>query len=152
RICRLSRHRRGGSRPRRSHCWRILGCAVALVSLLGGCAGYEQRPEINPDAFAPPKVGHEWAPSPAAGFNLASELGSVAQEPPVERGRKYALADLADLALSRNPETRRTWETARAAAAESGRTQAPYYPVMSLDSENGYRRIADLVPKHWGVQ
>jgi len=123
-----------------------------LLGLLGGCAGYDQRPEINPDASAPPKVGREWAPQAAAGFDLASELGATAGEPLAERGKSYPLTALVDLALSRNPETRRTWETARAAAAELGRVQGPYYPLLSLDGENGYRRFADLVPKHWGVQ
>jgi len=137
------------------HCYwhlRILGCVAALLGLLGGCAGYDQRPEINPDASAPPKVGREWAPQAAAGFDLASELGATAGEPLAERGKSYPLTALVDLALSRNPETRRTWETARAAAAELGRVQGPYYPLLSLDGENGYRRFADLVPKHWGVQ
>lgn len=64
----------------------------------------------------------------------------------------YSLAELVDLALNSNPQTRRTWEAARAAAAEFGETQGPYYPFLSLDSDSGYQRFPDLVPKHWGVQ
>lgn len=128
--------------------------ALIGTVVLAGCANLEQRPEIHPDAYAPPAASHEWAPHPqsAASFELADELGSIAHEPPAERGRKYSLPDLVEMALRHNPETRRTWEEARAAAAEFGRAQAPYYPLASLDSENGYRRIADLVPKHWGIQ
>jgi outer membrane protein len=132
----------------------MAGCAVALLVMVCGCAGFEQRPEVNPDAAAPPRVAREWAPAPgeATAFDLASELGAAAQAPPPERGRKYPLPELVDLALSRNPQTRRTWEAARAAAAGFGETQGPYYPRLSVDSENGYRRILDLVPKHWGIQ
>src|SRR5208337_74103 len=75
-----------------------------------------------------------------------------AQQAPPESGKRYSLPALVDLALSRNPETRRTWEAARAAAAEFGKAQGPYYPFLSVDSESGYRRFPDLVPKHLGVQ
>jgi outer membrane protein len=128
--------------------------ALIGAAMLAGCADLERRPEIDPDAYAPPAMGREWAPHPqgAARFDLAEELGPIAQEPPAEPGRKYNLAELVELALRRNPETRRTWYEARAAAAELGRAQAPYYPLVGLESESGYRRILDLVPKHWGIQ
>ena len=119
---------------------------------MSGCAEYDRRPEINPDLVAPAKVAREWAPPGQAGtFDLASELGEAQPAPP-EPGKRYSLPALVDLALDRNPETRRTWEAARAAAAEFGKSQGPYYPFISLDSESGYRRFPDLVPKHWGVQ
>ncbi|MGO9056609.1 MAG: TolC family protein [Candidatus Binataceae bacterium] len=131
---------------------KALGCAIACLAGLSGCAAYDQRPEINPDLAAPAKVAREWAPpSQAVTFDLASELGEAQQAPP-ESGKRYSLPALVDLALSRNPETRRTWEAARAAAAEFGKAQGPYYPFLSVDSESGYRRFPDLVPKHWGVQ
>jgi outer membrane protein len=131
---------------------RTLGWAVAILVCVSGCAEYEQRPEINPDLVAPAQVAREWSPpGQAVTFDLASELGAAAQPAP-QHGKIYALPDLIDLALNSNPETRRSWETARAAAAEYGKTQGPYYPFLSLDSENGYRRFPDLVPKHWGVQ
>jgi outer membrane protein len=144
------RSRRRPSRPALPLCAALLIVAAAL----GGCAGMEQRPEIDPDAYAPPAMAKEWAPHPqrAASFDLAEELGPIAQQPAAEPGKKYSLPDLVELALRLNPETRRTWYDARAAAAELGRAQGPYYPLLSLDSEDGYRRIADLVPKHWGIQ
>jgi outer membrane protein len=137
--------------------WPALALCTALLfgaAALGGCANMPPRPEIDPDAYAPPAMAREWAPHPqrAASFDLADELGPIAQEPTAQGGKEYSLADIVELALRRNPETRRTWYEARAAAAKSGRAQAPYYPWVNLDSEDGYRRIADLVPKHWGVQ
>ncbi len=129
--------------------------ALIAAALLAGCATMQGRPEIDPDAYAPPGAAREWAPrgeQRAGSLDLAAELGPIAQPEAVEQGRKYTLPELVEIALRRNPETRRTWEQARAAAAEFGRSQAPYYPWVNLDSESGYRRIADLVPKHWGVQ
>ncbi|HEY2105931.1 MAG TPA: TolC family protein [Candidatus Binataceae bacterium] len=128
--------------------------ALILAAMLAGCANWRQRPEIDPDAYAPPAAAREWAPHPqaAASFDLAQEVGPIAQESPAEPGKRYSLPELIELALRRNPETRRTWYDARAAAAELGRAQAPYYPDVSVDSVNGYRRILDLVPKHWGIQ
>ena len=148
----IPRYRRGRPQRRIRRGLQALPCAIAIFASLSGCAGYEQRPEINPDAVAPPKAAREWAPpGQAVTFDLASESGAAAQ-PAAQRGKMYSLPDLIDLALNSNPETRRTWEAARAAAAEFGEAQGPYYPFLSLDSESGYRRFADLVPKHWGVQ
>src|SRR5215472_16303646 len=132
----------------------IAAAALTGALMLAGCASFEHRPEVDPDAYAPPAAAREWAPASqrAASFDLADELGPVGQETPTERGKKYGLADLIDMSLRRNPETRRTWNEARAAAAEFGRSQAPYYPLVNLDSVNGYRRILDLVPNHWGIQ
>jgi outer membrane protein TolC len=55
------------------------------------------------------------------------------------------------LALAKNPSTRQAWESAQAAAAAAGKGRAPYYPVLSFDSTNGYQRLVDLVPNHWGI-
>ena len=148
----IRRYRRGRRQWRIRRGLPALSCAIAIFAGLSGCADYEQRPEVNPDSVAPAKVAREWAPpSQAVTFDLASELGAAAQPAP-QPGKMYSLPDLVDLALNGNPETRRTWEAARAAAAEFGKTQGPYYPFLSLDSDSGYRRFPDLVPKHWGVQ
>ncbi len=125
---------------------------IFILILIGGCASVEQRPEIDPDAYAPPAVQREWQPRNEAAFDLNQELGPITQEPLPEPGKKYSLPELIEIALRCNPQTRRTWYEARAAAAQAGRAQGPYYPQFSLDSDDGYRRIGDLVPKHWGVQ
>jgi outer membrane protein len=131
-----------------------LGWAAALAAAIAGCAGYEDRPEINPDAYAPASMRQEWTPrrGEAAPFALTTELGPLARESAAEPGKKYSLPELVELALQRNPGTRRAWEAARAAGADFGISQGPYYPLLSLDSQNGYRRFPDLVPHHWGVQ
>jgi len=71
--------------------------------------------------------------------------------PSSDRGRPLDLGELIDFALARNPATRQAWKSAQAAAAAAGKARAPYYPVVSGESDNGYQRLIDLVPKHWGT-
>jgi outer membrane protein len=124
-----------------------------MLITLAGCASSGERPEFNPSRWAPPTVEREWQPAanerPAINIEapalIGGNLGTRAIRP------KYDLPALIDLALSRNPDTREEWETARAAAAGWGISRAPYYPTVRVDSENGYERIIDQVPKHWGT-
>jgi outer membrane protein len=132
-------------------------CLLLALDGLGGCAASGERPELNPSRWAPAAVQHEWQPSPgeqaikleaaleAAPGGPDNKLLAHAAQP------KYDLPALIDLALSRNPDTREAWEAARAAAAGWGISRAPFYPTVRVDSQNGYERILDQVPKHWGT-
>jgi len=68
------------------------------------------------------------------------------------------LSGLADLALRNNPATRRQWQVARAAAAQYGAAQAPYYPRLEVESGQGYQRTIVELPasagrlKQWQAQ
>ena len=70
------------------------------------------------------------------------------QQPSAQR---MDLTELIGFALDNNPSTRTAWKTAEAAAAAAGKARAPYYPAVSAESDNGYQRLVDLVPKHWGT-
>ena len=52
-----------------------------------------------------------------------------------EPGQTYDLPTLIDVALRNNPDTRASWEAARAAAARYGRSLAPFYPVISARAD-----------------
>lgn len=101
--------------------------AISIALLLGGClpSGYVARRAPPPvevareAARAPPPPGSAPAAAPAP-------------EPP------RSLADLVDLALSRDPATRATWHDARAAAAQAGARRAAYLP--SLDASANAQR------------
>jgi outer membrane protein TolC len=129
---------------------------LALAGL-GGCAASGERPELNPSRWAPAAVQHEWQPGPgeqAIKLEAALEAtpgGFDHNRPPPAAQPKYDLPALIDLALRRNPDTRDAWEAARAAAAGWGISRAPFYPTVRVDSQNGYGRIVDQVPKHWGT-
>ncbi len=110
------------STPRRKAASGLLACAW-LAGLAPGCAifrspigagGVRQPAEIAREA---PK-----APPPAA---------APAQPPPPPPAPR-SLADLLDLALSRDPATRATWLDARAAAAAAGSRRSLFLP--SLDA------------------
>jgi outer membrane protein len=96
-------------------------------------------------------VQREWAPAP----EQARLLGSAVEKPPVSdqapSGRRLALTELINYALEKQPATRSAWLSAEAAAASAGRARAAYYPIVSAQSDNGYQRLVDLVPKHWGT-
>jgi outer membrane protein len=128
-------------------------CMLLAFAGLGGCAASAERPELNPSRWAPPAVQHEWqlGPNERALELQAGAGGFDSNRPTPPALAKYDLPALIDLALNRNPETREAWEEARAAAAEWGISRAPFYPTVRTDSQNGYERSLDLVPKHWGT-
>jgi outer membrane protein TolC len=128
--------------------WMLL-----MLAGLGGCAASGERPEFNPSRWAPSAVQHEWQPGPTEqAINVQAAAGSLDHNRSARAARlKYDLPALIDLALNRNPETREAWAAARAAAAEWAISRAPFYPTVRIDSQNGYERIVDQVPKHWGT-
>ncbi len=132
---------------------RALAVAVLAPFALLGCSNYADQPELNPRRWAPAAVEREWSPPPYAKPLVASPPAAAMSEnfPTPERGRRYALSELIELALKRNPATRLAWQSAEAAAAAAGKARAPFYPVISTQSVNGYQRLVDLVPKHWGT-
>ena len=123
------------------------------VAGLSGCASFREQPELDPSRWAPPAAQHAWAPGPREStIGLESSVQTFEQNrPPAEPRTKYALPALIDLALSRNPDTREAWEKARAASAAWAVSRATFYPVVRVDSQNGYERVIDQVPKHWGT-
>ena len=120
---------------------------------MAGCTQPADRLELNPRAWAPPVVEREWAPAPGARglVGSAAQVAALSDMPSSDRDHTLGLSELIDFALTRNPATRSAWNSAQAAAAAAGKARAPYYPTVSADSDNGYQRLVDLVPKHWGT-
>jgi len=132
---------------------RWLGFASAAVILaigcLNGCADFADRPELNPAKWASSRPDREWnAPSSASRVSAfeALPIEGNPQAPSVIRtSREYDLPALIEIALLNNPGTQRAWNTARAAAANFGVAQAPYYPQAGFSSDGGYvREIIEL--------
>jgi outer membrane protein TolC len=98
-------------------------CAAALV-LGAGCF------------LAPSRYVADHAP-PAADRPLpvpepSRPAAAAEAPPPVPSGEPRSLADLLDLALSRDPSTRAAWHEARAAAAQAGARRGAYLPALDL--------------------
>jgi len=132
---------------------RALAAAVLAPLALAGCSNFADQPELNPRRWAPAAVEREWSPPPDAKPLVASPAAAAMSEnfPTPARGRRFALSELIDLGLRRNPSTRTAWHSAEAVAAAAGKARAPFYPMVRAQSENGYQRLVDLVPKHWGT-
>lgn len=136
----------------------VIGAGV--LALISGCAQLAKLPEVNPDRWAPPSADRSWAPVPAAAsdYRIPGDLRpspSVAapasaqppaQPPTPSQGQPYDLPALLDLALRENPDTRFAWQSARQAAAGFGAARAPYYPLVSANSANGYARTLFPLP------
>jgi outer membrane protein len=136
----------------RSGCMAIPGAVLlALLAIipLHGCAQLDNRPELYPDRWAPHYEDREWS------TNSASMGASVATSQPVlpsiQSGRQYDLPALVEIALANNPATQHAWSSARAAAAQFGAAQAPYYPQVGFSSDNGYQRTIIELPSAYGV-
>ncbi|HEY2524161.1 MAG TPA: TolC family protein [Candidatus Binataceae bacterium] len=136
------------------------GIGVGIVAGLAGCARMAEQPEANPDRWAPQSAERAWTPSPASASDYrvpsdnrppppattAAPAQPSGQKPAHEQGEPYDLPALLDLALRENPDTRFAWESARQAAANFGAARAPYYPLVSANSANGYTRTLFPLP------
>jgi len=69
-------------------------------------------------AAAAESLGRELAARPEAKYD-------------VDAARVYTLAELIDLAQQHNPETRVTWQEAKARAASLGIARAAFYPTLT---------------------
>jgi len=117
---------------------RFACLAVALAS--AACSRLGNEPAWNPEPLAPAASSRPWTPVAPAPPPPAPAL------PVPEVGRVYDLAALIDLALRANPETRISWEQARAAAARAGIADGAYWPVVQFVAQGGYARNQVLVP------
>jgi outer membrane protein TolC len=141
------------------HWWRRLlarevawAAGALLVATFAGCTYFQEQPEIEPDRFAPPASDRSWMEArslrkeyavPPAPQSLGARVAVIPSpaNPPMPIGERQSLATLIDISLTNNPETRRNWENARAAAAAYGASRAPYYPLINVGSDAGYQRI-----------
>src|SRR5262249_34805672 len=99
---------------------------MALILLIaGGC--YPDRAVIQPYRFAPKTPDKPWSPPPSV---VAMKLETGPPELPKQE-EPYSLAELIDIALSINPQTKVSWEQARAAAASFGQSQSDYFPTIT---------------------
>jgi outer membrane protein len=150
------------------------GLAFVVAS---GCTFFEARLEINPNRLAPSAMGEEWqpprdsasryeappaeaAPSAVAPSEAEERISGTTPQAPGPKassragasgGVTYDLAALIDMALRNNPSERAAWERARAGAAAYGAARSPYYPLVSVESDNGYQRLQFQVPGAIGV-
>ncbi|HEY2809794.1 MAG TPA: TolC family protein [Rhabdochlamydiaceae bacterium] len=102
-------------------------CPVSFLILLlcGGC--YPDRAVVSPYSYAPRSPSKPWTPpSSVKPMPLSTDPPELPkQEEP------YSLAELIDIALSLNPQTKLSWAQARQAAAQFGQSQSDYFPTFT---------------------
>ena len=105
---------------------------LAMLWLATGCAHHGPAPE------PPPAADRPWTPSAA----VAGPPSPVpTPEPLVQAAHIYTLPELIDIAMRTNPDTRLSWERARAAAARLERAESDYLPILALNAQAGYSRV-----------
>jgi outer membrane protein len=127
-----------------------LATAIALAIALCGCSYMREQPEIAPDRYAPSAADRMWKPGastradyavPPAELSMPQRGATALRAPGASAvAGQMSLPALIDVAMLRNPDTRRAWQSARAAAAQYGISRAPYYPTASFENDAGYVR------------
>jgi outer membrane protein len=142
--------------------FKLALAALSFAVCANGCTYFAEQPEVYPEKFSPQESDRAWVPKPVAANEYViptqARPPSAMPQPSVAGATsEYDLPALIDVALSNNPDTRRTWLQARAAAATYGASRAPYYPVVSTETTSAYsRRIFELpgqdgILKQWRV-
>ncbi len=132
---------------------RPLVAMIALTALLGaGCATLPIEAAWNPFAAAPPAPAAPWRGADGKKqprlASLIEELDATVQ---IDPDKQHGLADLIDLAQRANPETRRAWEDARAAAARLGRVEADWFPTLAAMASAGTSSIVEKAGTNIGA-
>lgn len=113
---------------------RPRGTAVLLfiLALGGGCTGVPSVGGV-PGASLAPNI--PWTP-PAALASPPDTVAKAAGQLPAdlaERINHLTLADIVDIGLRRNPQTRIAWANARSAAASYGAARGAWLPTIDAD-------------------
>lgn len=105
---------------------KVLTASLLSLSLFG-CVGMNSV--INRTSGAPER---SWTP-PVKAEKPPAALPSPQIRPELEQRRmSWSLANLVDIALSNNPQTRAAWDAARSAAAVLGMAEGTYLPLIDV--------------------
>jgi outer membrane protein len=121
---------------------------LVMIGTLSGCAELPV-PTRAPFTAAPRSSSAPWQAPPRVAADRSRALASLGE--PINPDVVYGLADLIDFAHRANPETKRAWEEARAAAAQAARAEAAYYPTLFAMARGGTSRVADQAPPRVGT-
>jgi len=103
---------------------------TAAAALVAGCV--EMQPKAFVDSSTPP-APQDRAELPPPPPPAPTPAPAVPLPPPGAAPQTITAMQAVDLALRNNPETRRTWLAARAAAAALGSERSAWYPTIEVD-------------------
>jgi outer membrane protein len=111
-----------------------ISVSLFLMLICDGC--YVNHAVVDPYSYGPPSSSDFWTP-PAKMQNPQAKLPD---KPVIPDGdNPVSLAELLDIALINNTNTRQTWAQAREAAAQYGQSQSTAFP--SLTGSYTFERI-----------
>jgi outer membrane protein TolC len=100
--------------------------ALVLITC-GGC--YPNRAVIDPWSYAPRDPSRQWVPpKKVKPMDLSDQSPEM-----INQEEPYSLAELIDIALRNNVQTKITWAQARSAAATYGQSQSQFFPAIASD-------------------
>lgn len=106
---------------------RIAVALVGLLSAAGGCVG---TPSVNGVAGVPPSSNAAWTPPSRPEKPEETKTATPVPADLEQRIRRLTLAEVVDLGLRNNLQTRLSWANARAAAAAYGSERGAYFPTI----------------------
>ena len=116
---------------------------LVLVATLGWMNALAQSPPVSPE-----KIWHSKAEQ-----SLDRDLAAHPEiKYDIDATKIYRLAELIDLAQQHNPETRVTWEQAKARAASLGIARAALYPTLTAVALAATARQASLIGEYFHRQ
>ena len=114
--------------------WRLRpGLPALAAALLAACVG---TPNVSGVPGASPSPEKPWTPPPGERKAVTSaDTSTQAAVPPdlAERIRRLTLAEIVDLGLRNNAQTRLAWANAQAAAAAYGSARGEWLPTIDAD-------------------
>ncbi len=99
--------------------------SLAVILICSGC--YANKALIDPYSYAPRNSSRTWTPPSSV---KPMPLDDQPPELPTQ-DQPYSLAEIVDIALSNNQQTKITWAQARSAAAQYGQSQSQFFPQMT---------------------
>ncbi|MEI6242408.1 MAG: TolC family protein [Chlamydiota bacterium] len=102
----------------------------------------------DPYSFAPQSSNSFWKQQGSKSFIISSSCCLQQKIPTYDelKGKTLTLADLIDITLVNNPETKQTWANALAQAALYGQSLSPYLPEITGSGSYSRTRESSLKP------
>lgn len=112
-----------------------------LTALLAaGCAGAHNLAPGRSDPSTSPSPAQPWTP-PASAIPPPVEGAAPALPEGITPASPISLAQVIDIALSNNPDTRIAWLSARSAEAALGSARSAYFPEVDLNAQIAHSRV-----------
>jgi outer membrane protein len=124
---------------------RAVLAALAVMLVIGsGCSQLPLSTAWDPYAAAPREPAAPWrAAEGKKQPRLAALVDRLNMSVQIDPDKEHGLADLIDIAQRLNPDTRRAWEEARAAAARLGQAESAWFPSLAAVAAAGTSQVVE---------